>query len=366
MADTYLIHDDEGTWWAYAEFPSYGAADDPPMVVISAAGDTSVIALPSQMRHWWNCGTLRPVALEQTMKPRTRTIEWRLPEGVTLPDFPPVMTPEERREFTDTDDRDCGPLSLYVAVTEEEEVDPVRVDLSDAKVLRTRGPDDVKIPEGLSWVPSLPYALRERGEYGWLFPGYLKGCDGAFAKIAGRHPGVKSAFREGKVYPHLGRSTEVRVGNRIDGENLADAVERWERHVDRLLREAGAMRKPCQQCSGLGYVDPTKSQPEAAAGMAATHPMTDTALRSWAASCRTTLLHSTRSNAHQRALGRAEGALALAQAAHGIESDGQDVPAATLVRLWLSSYGIDSDHNVITNRSGEAARVLSLIAGGPR
>lgn len=21
MADTYLIHDDEGTWWAYAEFP---------------------------------------------------------------------------------------------------------------------------------------------------------------------------------------------------------------------------------------------------------------------------------------------------------------------------------------------------------
>lgn len=255
MADTYLIHDDEGTWWAYAEFPSYGATDEPPMVVISAAGDTSVIALSAEMRHWWNCGTLRPVALVKAMEPMTKTIEWRLPEGVTLPDFPPVMTPEERREFTDTDDRDCGPLSLYVAVTEEVERDPVRVDLSDSKVLRTRGPDDVKVPEGLGWKCSMPTALRERPEYGWLFPGYLDGCDEAFAKVAERHPGVGSAFRGGKVYPKLGRATGVRVGRRLDGENLADAVEKWEHHVDTLLRRAGAMRKPCPQCSGLGYVE---------------------------------------------------------------------------------------------------------------
>ena len=255
MADTYLIHDDEGTWWAYAEFPSYGATDDPPLAMLTDDGETAGPAIEAQMRHWWNCGPLQPIALEKAMEPMTKTIEWRLPEGVTLPDFPPVMTPEERQEFTDTDDRDCGPLSLYERVTEEVERDPVLVDLSSAKVLRTRGPDDVKIPDGLTWVPTLPSALRERREYGWLFPGYLSGLGKAFAKIADRHPGVGSAFDGGKVYPRLGRATEVKVGHRMNGVNLADAVEKWERHVNDLLHKAGAMRKPCQQCSGRGYVE---------------------------------------------------------------------------------------------------------------
>lgn len=255
MADTYLIHDDEGTWWAYAEFPSYGATDDPPAVLVSEKGETTGPARAAEMRHWWDCGTLRPVALVKAMEPTTRTIEWRLPEGVTLPDFPPVMSPEQRREFTETDDRDCGPLSLYVAVTEEVEREPLVVDLSDAKVLRTRGPDDVKIPDGLTWRCNLPSALRERGEYGWLFPGHLEGLGKAFAKIADRHPGVGSAFDGGKVYPKLGRATEVRVGHRLEGENLADAVEKWDRHVDNLLRQSGALRKPCGKCAGRGYVE---------------------------------------------------------------------------------------------------------------
>ena len=364
MADSYLIHDDEGTWWAYAEFPSYGATDDPPLVILTEQGETSGPATESQMRHWWNCGPLQPVALEQAMKPTTRTVEWRLPEGVTLPDFPPVMTPEERQEFSATDDRDCGPLSLYERVTEEVEREPVRVDLSDAKVLRTRGPDDVKVPDGLRWKCNMPSALRERGEYGWLFPGYLEGLGPAFAKIAERHPGVGSAYDGGKVFPKLGSHVTVKVGSRMNGEDLADAVEKWERHVDNLLRQAGAMRKPCQQCAGRGYVEPVTAPTVEPKGMAATHPMTDRALRAWAAACRTVVRHTPRQNNHQRGLGRAEGALALAQSAYEIETGGQNVPGATLVRLWLSGYGIDSDENAIAHRRGEADRVLGLIAGG--
>lgn len=253
MADTYILRDaDAGAWFVYSRKQHGALSDTPTALVVGEPFATSAC----QREGWWRCG-VKPDALRWDMPDRERTVEWRLPEGVTLPDFPPDMTPEERREFTATDDRDCGPLSLYERITVTEPQDPIVVDLSGAVVLRSQGPDDVQVPDGMTWKAKLPFELSERTEYLWLFPGHLSDVRDALKKRLEAMPGIKSAYNHSpfKVCPKLGPSVELRLGSQIKGDNLADAVAKFERWADTIAAEVGAYRQPCRTCNGQGFVE---------------------------------------------------------------------------------------------------------------
>lgn len=252
MSDTYIVVDG-GEFFVYAKRP-HNAVDDTPHYLTSGGAD--FIAAATSRRDWWRC-EFEPTSLFWALKPRTVTVEYRLPEGVAIPDMPDVLTPGEMVERRDGDS-DCGPLSLYERITREEQDLPVRVDLADAKLLRRQGVMDAQVPDGTVWKPNLPSELRERGEYGWLFPGHLERVTDAVKDRLDKHPGVKNAYkgeRPGnvKVYPLRGASGTVKVPWRIDAEHLADAVRTFEAVVVGAAEEGGANRSACECCDGKGW-----------------------------------------------------------------------------------------------------------------
>lgn len=251
MTDTYIVQDpDEAVWYVYAAKPYNSVNDTPTAVVAGEPFATQACA----KANWWSC-TVKPDSLMWEMPDSEYVAEYRLPEGTTIPDWPATLTREEFLERQDDDDV-CGPLALYERITETVPQDPVVIDLSDAKVLRSQGPDDAQVPAGCSWRAELPIEVRERSEYLWLFPGYLSDVRDALKRRIELMPGTRKVYshEEFVVHPTIGEGWRKRLNSRIDGSDLADAVAKFEAWVVTIADEAGVNRKACECCAGKGYV----------------------------------------------------------------------------------------------------------------
>lgn len=143
-------------------------------------------------------------------------------------------------------------------------------------------PDDPRVD---LWRPNLPAWLKYGMEFSHVFPGVLVGFRTAMKEVVEgivdgdvyhRENGFQvfasykyhpPQFHQAKPYPKSRRtvsresrtmkSIHVNCFERISGDNLADALAKWDRARELLeadvRRQAGV--KLCSSCSGKGYVD---------------------------------------------------------------------------------------------------------------
>lgn len=281
--------DGEARWWLY----------------LQTSGGTPYLndreMTPGAVAGWWSS----PVG-GLAEQPDTWTVEVEKPGGTVTTHYvrtletsddayPEQLTVEQYVSRRDEDDVAYDPRvqALYTAIREDQP--PVREPV-EGPWLRLDGeppPDD-----GLTWMANLPYTLRERREYGHLFPGKLLGfIDALREALNAIGDGVDAYTSAGKIDVYIKvwlpkrppvqdeakpilsglsrtekrrraaqlSSTEERITrhlafhaiDHVGGLNRAEAKQHWDDLLNARVGYVQALvSSPCPTCGGHGFIEP--------------------------------------------------------------------------------------------------------------
>lgn len=218
-----------------------------------------------------------PSEIKEYRNAYTRTVGYRLPDGVLVDGLEDKITPERYLELSDDEgDEFDRRHSLYEAIREDVQPEPESLDVPSLTLEGRPAPDD-----GFEWHAKLPTELSTHVEYLHLFPGYLPDFQDAVrdALNAGQHikaykdssgvikVTVTAAFdpprhefrkplgggRKRKAEVRTYRSYELRVPYRIEADDRAQGVSEWKRQIREYVDEARTLTvTACGHCEGTG------------------------------------------------------------------------------------------------------------------
>lgn len=247
--------------------------------VTAAWADATTIAGYSD-NGWWFVPSggwdTPPVAIQWQHEPTTEVVGYTLGADFTHLEserYPLRLTPDEYSAKAGDYDEPLDPSirAMYETVTapKEHELHERR----DFLILDGEPPPrDDRV-----WQAKLPYELAHRVEYLHLFPGRLLGfTDAVKARLEAlsdlkidfyTHGSSPSIFvrvpgGSGCVY----HSDSYRVPAAIDGENRADATEKWDRKLAEVEADVRAKCEVCEHCQGTGLPPHKRNPPKARKG----------------------------------------------------------------------------------------------------
>ncbi len=258
---------DNGEMFVYLDRATLGYGDLT-VWAQAAAGDLEMWPAPSddyEARGWWMCEWAEaeaPSAIRIEYPPRREITGAKLkPEFSALAqptgDLKPEVDADEWRRLSDCEDPSPW-AKCYEVTTRDVPVEPKVVD--DVLALKPGRPRPKGSP---TYRAHLPNALRYQTQYVHLFPGYIDGFHGAVkARLEaltdlkidfythGSQPSIFVAVPGGRGYVY--HDDNFRLPSRIEGENMEDALAKWEAELAAVEERVRAAAKVCQHCKGTG------------------------------------------------------------------------------------------------------------------
>ncbi len=218
-----------------------------------------------EAQGWWTCSWSRddpPTAIRVERVPKKEVVGARLKSefaALAKPtgDLDAELDAGEWSSMGDLEDPSPW-ASCYEVVTVDVPIEPTIVD--DVLQLRPGRPRPAGAP---TYRANLPNALRYQTQYVHLFPGFIDGFwDAAVRRLEGL------TDLDVKLYVH-GKSPSIFVKvpggigcvytndnfhlpRRIDGDNLDDAMKKWEDALDEVEWRVREVSIVCQYCKGAG------------------------------------------------------------------------------------------------------------------